>query len=134
MAGRDITHEARATSLVSNRALVKEDAHNHGDEQNSVTESGGVREKGRGAKRVRAELDPVKSSNSSFFCLYLGQSTLAYWICMANGSLRAVVYAKGIQMGLTPGFQSSKFTQMSKQTRLYRDLLAPLLPGLQQCL
>lgn len=49
---------------------------------------------------------------------------------MANGSLRAVVYAKGIQMGLTPGFQSSKFTQMSKQTRLYRDLLAPLLPGL----
>lgn len=67
MAGRDITHGARTTSLVSNRALVKEDAHIDGDEQNSVTESGGVREKGRGAKRVRAELDPVKSSNSSFF-------------------------------------------------------------------
>lgn len=33
MAGRDITHEAQTTSLVSNRALVKEDAHNDGDEQ-----------------------------------------------------------------------------------------------------
>lgn len=72
MAGRDITHEARTTSLVSNRASVKEDAHNDGDEQNSVTRSGGgEREKERGAKRVRAELDPVKSSNSSFFFLSL---------------------------------------------------------------
>lgn len=86
---------------------------------------------------MKAELDPNKSSHptptTTFFFFFIGDNhTLTYWICMANGSLRAVVYAEGASNGADPlGFHSPAFTQ---NVQANMSAGATAAGGAQQCL